>query len=550
MLEYNSKVLTYGGKWLEEDLSCSVPPGVFRFVFSDPYFDPIKSGLLPYNPNGSFASYETYVDWKRVCGKPNVWDCILTNPYGLGTWDYMFDQRFGSSYSHTPFVCDVALVAGNFNYSDSGPNSTNVSHIFGNNYSLRSVGNLTFRAGQETTIFFNSENIDGAYLPNVNNTTSLSGMFAGVGLKYVKIGDLSNITNMQNVFAGNNLEHVELYGTQNVTNWSGTFADNAILNSVYIESTASATRMDNMFQNCTSLRKVQDYDTSNVTNMRYMFSGCTQLQQIPSMDTSSATDVTRMFDCCYDVRGVPEFYTQLTSQATPPSSHYMCFRQTGTLSWRRSIDWSWGGITNANKWTFTVSSSTIDLRDHNYATMSFSGSGNVGTGEANIIQIEQDGADASKYYYYTSADGLQPGYDDSVYLAVYSGSQGVPLRYALTATQLPHQLHYTTGMFSHGHPGLTTAVVFDTSSVTNMDNMFKDQLYLTAVPLYDVSSATSMNYTFAGCRSVESGALDMYDAAKDTVSSHTDTFEDCGIDTVSGSAELAQIPTTWGGTAT
>lgn len=544
MLEYNSKVLTYGNKWLEEDLSCSVPPGVFRFAFSDPYFDPLKygqgGGSGPFH-NGDWSG--TRVQWRRVSGKPNVWDCILTNPYGGGVWAHMFDQAFGSSYSHTPFVCDVAMVAGNFNYSDAGPSATTVASMFGNNYSLKSVSNLTFRAGQETSIFYHSENIESAYLPNVNNTTSLSGMFDGVGLKHVKIGDLSNITDMFGTFAGNpQLERIELHGTQNVTDWGWTFSGCSHLNSVYIESTASATRTAAMFDRCTSLRTVQDFDTSHVTNMRNMFSGCRQLQRVPDLDTSIVTDVTRMFDCCYEARGIQEFYAQLVNQANPPTSYYCCFRQCSTLSWRKSIDWEWGGLVNANKWTFTASVGSIDVRDKQYVV---GPTANAGVGACNILQIEQDG---SNYYYYTAADDVQNGYTAYVTLDVHPVQEIT--RYALTGVELKHVLHSCRELFRAG--ALTSAVTFDVSSCSDFGAMFYEHTYLEAVPLFtNIMPSADMTNMFAGCYNVASGALDLYNSVKDNhTGAHFHTFYNCGGNTVSGAAELVQIPTSWGGLAT
>lgn len=47
---------------------------------------------------------------------------------------------------------------------------------------------------------------------------------------------------------------------------------------------------------------------------------------------------------------------------------------------------------------------------------------------------------------------------------------------------------------------------------------------------------------------IDSGALAFYNKVK-SVSKHTNTFTSCGINTVSGNADLDQIPTAWGGNA-
>ena len=111
---------------------------------------------------------------------------------------------------------------------------------------------------------------------------------------------------------------------------------------------------------------------------------------------------------------------------------------------------------------------------------------------------------------------------------------------------------------------LTSVPLFDTSNVTNMKFMF--YMYksgdkwtyiplielisqLTSVPLFDTSKVTDMASTFFRCVNVESGALALYQQASTqaNVPNHTDgpTFYNCGSNTVTGAAELAQIPSGW-----
>ena len=99
--------------------------------------------------------------------------------------------------------------------------------------------------------------------------------------------------------------------------------------------------------------------------------------------------------------------------------------------------------------------------------------------------------------------------------------------------------------------GLTTVPAFDTSGVTNISQMFSGCSSLSSVPLFDTSSATNMNSMFYNCTAVESGALALYTQASTQAtppSSHSNTFTNCGSGTTTGAAELAQIPTSWGGT--
>jgi hypothetical protein len=56
-----------------------------------------------------------------------------------------------------------------------------------------------------------------------------------------------------------------------------------------------------------------------------------------------------------------------------------------------------------------------------------------------------------------------------------------------------------------------------------------------------------MDHMFYRCTKVESGALALYQqaSAQAIVPSHDRTFYQCGSNTVTGAAELAQIPSDW-----
>lgn len=106
-----------------------------------------------------------------------------------------------------------------------------------------------------------------------------------------------------------------------------------------------------------------------------------------------------------------------------------------------------------------------------------------------------------------------------------------------------------SGMFSYCS-SLTTVPLFDTSNVTNMNQMFHSCGNLTIIPLFDTSKVTDIAYAFYNCRKVESGALALYNQASSQAvppSSYSHTFYQCGDQTTTGAAELAQIPLSWVG---
>lgn len=93
---------------------------------------------------------------------------------------------------------------------------------------------------------------------------------------------------------------------------------------------------------------------------------------------------------------------------------------------------------------------------------------------------------------------------------------------------------------------------FDTSKVTDASIAFNNCWSFKAVPLFDTGKMTNVASMFYNCYKVEEGALALYTQMSSQAtppSNHGGTFYDCGKDTTTGAAELAQIPTSWGGTA-
>ena len=100
----------------------------------------------------------------------------------------------------------------------------------------------------------------------------------------------------------------------------------------------------------------------------------------------------------------------------------------------------------------------------------------------------------------------------------------------------------------YGCSSLTSVPLFDTSSVTSMTDMFNACSSLTSVPLFNTSNVTSMFRTFYGCINVETGALALYQQASTQTNppyTYSMAFRNCGSNTTTGAAELAQIPEDW-----
>jgi len=111
----------------------------------------------------------------------------------------------------------------------------------------------------------------------------------------------------------------------------------------------------------------------------------------------------------------------------------------------------------------------------------------------------------------------------------------------------------TTSTF-YGCSSLVTTPAFNLENTRYTMTMFYGCSSLTSVQTYNISDKIAMvSSMYAKCYNVSSGALDLYQRLISlrswTLSDYySNCFLDCGRDTVSGRAELAQIPTSWGGT--
>lgn len=106
------------------------------------------------------------------------------------------------------------------------------------------------------------------------------------------------------------------------------------------------------------------------------------------------------------------------------------------------------------------------------------------------------------------------------------------------------------GMFEMGdnYSLLETLPLFDTSNVTDFSYFLYGCTSLKEIPLFNTSKATDVTCMCAGCYYVESGALALYNQLSTQTNppnSHGYCFSNCGSESETGPAELAQIPDDW-----
>lgn len=109
---------------------------------------------------------------------------------------------------------------------------------------------------------------------------------------------------------------------------------------------------------------------------------------------------------------------------------------------------------------------------------------------------------------------------------------------------------YVQQMFD-GCIALESAPDYDISLCNTAAYMFRNCTELKKVPSLVGTNLITVDSIFNGCRKVTEGALDLYNylsTKEKVVTSRGSAFSNCGADTTTGAAELAQIPSSWGGT--
>lgn len=275
ILTYNGKILTSGGKWIE-NTQTGLPGYTIRLLYPD--------GYTPVFARGRAV---------QIMVSPNIWE--LT--YEMSNWAGLL-----SGYYNRPLLEVLAA------------NTTGVTrmvHLFNDCRSLRSVALFDTSAVTDMyQMFRGCETLTEVPLFDTGNCTNFVGMFMGCeSLTTVPNLDLRKATTLQTMFSGcTSLVSIPALQFSNVT-----------------------TNVYGMFYTCTSLTTLPYLYLSNVTNMGYLCYGCSSLQSIPSLYPTKVTNASHAFEDCINVAsGSYSLYTRLAGQTTPPSTHYDTFKNCGT----------------------------------------------------------------------------------------------------------------------------------------------------------------------------------------------------------------------------
>lgn len=366
---------------------------------------------------------------------------------------------------------------------------------------------------------------------NTTGVTSMGAMFKNCSkLTSVPLFDTSLVTNMSNMFYGCEvLSSIPLYDTSNVISMNGTFESCKAITTIPQFDTSKVVNMNRMFWNCDSLTSIPLIDTSNVEDMVAMFAGCDSLTTIPLIDTSKVTKAESLFSSCSSLTSVPLI------DLSHVTSTYSMFSGCTALTSIPLLDIS--SSTNArNMFSGCTSLTTLPLLDTSKVFDFFDFCYNC-TSLTSIPNL--DFSSASNAISIPGTSNTYDGLDQAFYGCTSLSS--IP-----SSITLGPDLKRLQSTF--GKTAIEYLPTMNTSNIASIQGICSNCTSLKAIPLLDTSSCTRTAYAFDGCVNVESGAYALYQQLSSqtpSVNVHYYTFRNCGSNTTTGAAELAQIPSGW-----
>lgn len=271
----------------------------------------------------------------QVSSSPNVWDLTYENAdwggmfYGTGTLKGVLGANLSNVTSiRYMFASCSNLVSAEDIYA---PDATNMEGVFESDRKLE-IAKFTANS----------------------SATNMSAMFRGcymITTSNISLTSTSSVTDFGSAFLNCPLITGVPSGidTSSATSTAQMFSGCTALASVPLLDTSKVKSMNDMFNSCSSLTTLPLLDTGNVTNMQNMCTSCTSLTAIPLFNTTKVTNVRTAFGGCVNVAsGALALYTQMSTQAAPPTTTAYCFDNCGSNTTTGAaelaqIPSSWGG---------------------------------------------------------------------------------------------------------------------------------------------------------------------------------------------------------------
>ena len=366
---------------------------------------------------------------------------------------------------------------------------------------------------------------------NCNNLTSLD----------VSNWDTGNVTTMQNMFNGcNSLTSLDVsnFDTSNVTTMGSMFYQCTNLTSLDASNwdTSKVTDMANMFRGCTSLTSldVSNWNTSKVTDMGGIFMGCYSLTLLDLSNWSiNNTGMQSVFYSC------TKLHTLDLSNWTSISNSSYIFYNCPSLAYIKcnNIDLINSILDNTEDSNFpnrtgksigkiiTTSSTNVDtttLSSRNWSVDTSSGT-----------KLAEYKFDKSVWNYFIPEfnEGYS-GYFCNDRIEDEVNSPNVVTRELVGYGGLPTLMRfgrvYVEGESATDNrtDSLLKVLDMNTSELTNCDSMFRYNKNLTSITCkWDTSNVTNMQNMFNGCNKLTSLNLSNFDTSN--VTNMSNMFNNC-----------------------
>lgn len=337
---------------------------------------------------------------------------------------------------------------------------------------------------------------DPDYDPTVAGVGS-SGTWTKKNTKFTNVWDWTNT----------NTSWATAFGGGSITN-PGAFADyeNNPVKVIAAGDTSSVTDFSRFFQNCYAITEICPIDTSNATTVFLMFSHCEHCYKFPDMDFSSATETRAVYQACYKMVTAPNIIFPTDHTYSLQNFFIACV-----------------GLENIPLYDTSMCidmQNMFDMYDFELPHLAMLQT----VPKFNTSKVTT----MRKMFRNCSKLKKIPDFDCSslTNISIMFGGNNI-------------EMH------------IESVPTLDYSKITRIEGFMRNNVDLEEIPEMNIEAdVTSCDEMFKNCPNIKSGQKALYDklSAISTITNHADCFKNCGSNTEEGRAELAQIPTSWGGT--
>lgn len=294
-------------------------------------------------------------------------------------------------------------------------------------------------------------------------------------------------------------------------------------------STRYALTHDYMFYGCSSLAETPEIDLSSSESARYAFGECTALARgnVSGKSCPKLASTASMFRNCLALTEVGHFDTSHVSDAN--SMFYNC------IALGKVPDYDFSEVTDISYFLAAYREGSTDTDDETFY---------MHVTQVPVFSLPRATDTATMFQMCRLLDNvsLDAPLTEELRYAFYGCRS---LRNLYLAPCSPRTVR---NAFYHCHSlPSETLEGLGTGLVESFSFSFSECLAFRTLPTLDLSSASDVSNTFSGCSNAESNIYASYVrmTERSSITAHSQTFRNCGVDSPEGSAELAKIPSSW-----